>query len=81
MRKVEGELIVSASANPGVFLPALKKLRELLTEKSLTTIEISSIQQVIVRLLPKGDAKPVVVERLPGASLYEGYYNNLKKGG
>ncbi|RZL19449.1 MAG: DUF4175 family protein [Pedobacter sp.] len=81
MRKVEGELIVSASANPGVFLPALKKLRKLLTEKSLTTIEISSIQQVIVRLLPKGDAKPVVVERLPGASLYEGYYNNLKKGG
>jgi hypothetical protein len=80
LRKVEGELIVSASANPPIYLPALMKFRKLLTEKPLTAIEISSIQKIIMRLLPNGEAKPVVTERLPGATLYEGYYNNLNKG-
>jgi len=81
LRKVEGELIVSASDNPQIYLPALKKFRKLLSQRPLAAIEISSIQKVIMRLLPNGQAKPVVAERLPGVTLYEGYYNNLNKGG
>ena len=81
LRKVEGELIVSASDNPQIYLPALKKFRNLLSQRPLAAIEISSIQKVIMRLLPNGQAKPVVAERLPGVTLYEGYYNNLNKGG
>jgi len=81
LRKVEGELIVSASDNPQIYLPALKKFRNLLSQRPLAAIEISSIQKVIMRLLPNGQAKPVVAERLPGVTLYEGYYNNLNNGG
>jgi hypothetical protein len=81
LRKVEGEVIVSASANPAVFLPALKKLREILIGESLTKFEISSIQRVILKLIPKGEAKPLSTERLPGSTLYDNYYNNLKRGG
>jgi len=81
LRKVEGEVIVSASANPAVFLPALKKLREILIGGSLTKFEISSLQRVILRLIPKGEAKPLSTERLPGSILYDNYYNNLKRGG
>jgi hypothetical protein len=80
LKSVEGELITSASANPKVFLPALKGLRKLLTDSPQSNDEISNLQHVIIRLIPKDLKKPVTGEEEPGTSLYDSYYNNLKKG-
>jgi hypothetical protein len=81
LKRVEGELIISASSNPAVFLPALKGLRKLLIESPQREMEISNLQQAIMKLIPKNPAKPARGDAGPGSSLYDSYYNNLKKGG
>ena len=81
LRRVEGELIKAASSRPAVFLPALKVSRKLLIEGPQTKKQISDLQDAIMKLLPKTLTKPVKGDAEPGSSLYDSYYNNLKKGG
>ncbi|MEJ7558876.1 MAG: DUF4175 family protein [Pedobacter sp.] len=81
LRRVGGELIVSASTNPAMFLPALKGLRKLMTGSPQTDGEISTLQHAIIKLIQKDLAKPVRGEGAPGSSLYNSYYKNLKRGG
>lgn len=81
LRETEKYMVIAASDNPAVFLPALKEWRKLMTGGKLSEIEIARIQSAIGKMIGPEQALPQLPSSTPASTLYQKYFNQLKGGG
>ena len=80
LRETEKYMVVAASDNPAVFLPALKGWRKLMTGSSSSEKEIAKVQAAIGKMIGTEQAVPQLPSAPPASNLYRKYFNALKKG-
>jgi hypothetical protein len=80
LRETEKYMVVAASDNPAVFLPALKEWRKLMTGSGSSEKEIAKVQGAIGKMIGQEQAVPQLPSALPASNLYRKYFNALKKG-
>lgn len=81
LRETEKYMVVAASDNPAVFLPALKGWRKLTTGTYTSEKEIAKVQGAIGKMIGQEQAVPQLPSAPPASGLYRKYFNALKKGG
>lgn len=80
LRETEKYMVIAASDNPAVFLPALKGWRKLMTGSNSSEKEIAKVQGAIGRMIGPEQAVPQLPSAPPASNLYRKYFNALKKG-
>jgi hypothetical protein len=80
LRETEKYMVVAASDNPAVFLPALKGWRKLMTGSNGSEKEIAKVQAAIGKMIGQEQAVPQLPSAPPASNLYRKYFNALKKG-
>lgn len=80
LRETEKYMVVAASDNPAIFLPALKGWRKLMTGSSSSEKEIAKVQGAIGKMIGTEQAVPQLPSAPPASNLYRKYFNALKKG-
>ncbi|RQO66219.1 hypothetical protein DBR43_28735 [Pedobacter sp. KBW06] len=80
LRETEKYMVVAASDNPAVFLPALKGWRKLMTGSNSPEKEIEKVQGAIGKIIGQEQAVPQLPSAPPASNLYRKYFNALKKG-
>ena len=80
LRETEKYMVVAASDNPAVFLPALKGWRKLTTGSGGSEKEIAEVQAAIGKMIGQEQAVPQLPSASPASNLYRKYFNALKKG-
>ncbi|WP_342333256.1 hypothetical protein [Pedobacter sp. FW305-3-2-15-E-R2A2] len=81
LRETEKYMVVAASDNPAVFLPALKGWRKLMTGSKSSEKEVEKVQGAIGKLIGQEQTVPQLPSAPPASNLYRKYFNALKKGG
>lgn len=80
LRETEKYMVIAASDNPAVFLPALKGWRKLTTGNNIPEKEIAKVQAAIGKMIGQEQTTPQLPSAPPASSLYRKYFNALKKG-
>jgi hypothetical protein len=78
-RETEKYIIGSAADHPSTYLPALTSLRRIITSKNLNIKDIELVQSALQKMINLEFTKPQVQNAAPASTLYQGYFNNLKK--
>jgi len=72
------QLGASASAEPGIYLPAVSAMRRILaTTKNARNTDVAIVEKAIQRILPQGITKPSPSQTTADMGLAQGYYKNL----
>jgi hypothetical protein len=79
LKAAEQEMMVAAADRPGVYLPALKKLRIIRIAKVVKAQDMELLQRAIQKMMVKEQAKPQQPATVPASDLYRGYFNHLKQ--
>ncbi|WP_222536700.1 DUF4175 family protein [Pedobacter polysacchareus] len=79
LKETEPYMIVAASDQPAVFLPALAAGRKLLSAKAGSEKDIALLQKAIVRMLGAAQSVPQLPTSAPASTLSQKYFNHLKK--
>ena len=74
----EQQLGAKASAEPGVYLPALSAIHRIIAVNKAKLIDIATIEKAIQKTLPKKGATPAPAQTTADMGLAQGYYKNLK---
>jgi hypothetical protein len=78
LQVAEQELSVRASAEPGIYLPAISAMRRVLSaDKNIKIADIALIEKAIQKTLPQGNAMPSPSQTTADMGLAQGYYKNL----
>lgn len=81
IRETEKYMVIAASDNPAIFLPALKAWRKLMTGSKGTEKDISAVQAAIGKMIGPEQPMPQQPAASPASALYRNYFNQLRKGG
>ncbi|SHE73337.1 DUF4175 family protein [Pedobacter caeni] len=81
IRETEKYMVVAASDNPTIFLPALKSWRKLMTGSKGSEKDISTVQAAIGKMIGPEQPMPQQPIAPPASALYRNYFNQLRKGG
>lgn len=81
MKATEQYMIVEASDQPALFLPALAAGRKLLLVKGGSEQDIALLQKAIVKMLGTARSIPQLPTSAPASTLSQKYFNHLKKAG
>ncbi|MNV84458.1 hypothetical protein D3C71_1783330 [compost metagenome] len=81
LRETEKYMVIAASDNPAVFLPALKGWRKLITGGEVSEREITTVQSAIGKMIGPEQSVPQLPSSTPASTLYQKYFNQLKGGG
>ncbi|MBC8985102.1 hypothetical protein H9X96_04865 [Pedobacter sp. N36a] len=79
LKETEPYMIVAASDQPALFLPALAAGRKLLSAKAGSEKDIALLQKAIVRMLGTAQSVPQLPTSAPASTLSQKYFNYLKK--
>lgn len=79
MKATEQYMIVAASDQPALFLPALAAGRKLLSAKGGSEQDIALLQKAIVKILGTAQSIPQLPTSAPASTLSQKYFNHLKK--
>ncbi|WP_316838729.1 hypothetical protein [Pedobacter gandavensis] len=81
MRETEQYMIIAASDQPVLYLPALAAGRKLLSPKGGSGKDIALLQKAMLRMLGSVQVSPQLPDVAPASTLGQKYFNQLKKGG
>lgn len=79
LKATEQYMIVAASDQPALYLPALAAGRKLLSAKSGSLQDIALLQKAIVKMLGTAQSVPQSPTSAPASTLSQQYFNHLKK--
>ena len=79
MKATEQYMIVAASDQPALFLPAIAAGRKLLSAKGGSEQDIALLQKAIVKMLGTAQSIPQLPKSAPASTLSQKYFNHLKK--
>lgn len=71
------ELSEKASRQPGIYLPALRALRRILSTQKASAQQAGAVEKAIQRILPASEPLPVARQNSPDMGLSDEYYKNL----
>lgn len=78
LKEMERYMILAASDQPVLFLPALTAGRKLLSPKGGNVKDIALVQKAILKMLGPVQTSPQLPTIAPASSLGQKYFNNLK---
>lgn len=79
LKETEQYMIVAASDQPALYLPALAAGRKLLSAKAGAAQDITLLQKAIVKMLGTAQSVPQLPISAPVSTLSQQYFNHLKK--
>ncbi|MCX2454000.1 hypothetical protein OQX61_22215 [Pedobacter sp. PLR] len=79
LKETEQYMVISASAQPELFLPALAAGRKILSEKGGSEKDLALLQKAILNMLGPVQITPQLPVIAPASTLGQKYFNHLKK--
>lgn len=77
LKIAEQQLGAKASAEPGVYLPALSAIHRIIAANKGKLIDIATIEKAIQKTLPQKGIMPAPAQTTADMGLAQGYYKNL----
>jgi hypothetical protein len=74
----EQQLGAKASAEPGVYLPALTAIHRIIAANKGKAADVATIEKAIQKMLPQQGITPATAQTTADMGLAQGYYKNLK---
>lgn len=79
LKNAEKQIIIAAATHPNTYLNALKSIRKLNTQNTLSKTEILVISKALFQIIGNTEVKPSANQAGNTKSLATQYFNNLKK--